>query len=252
MTLHEEQIRVQKAVSNSFAYMREDPWLTQRILANTEGEAPVTKSKKSLALVMCIVLILAVMGTAVALFSPQVVEFFRNLYGDDTAEWLAGSKIAKVGETITVDGVDFTLDEVAYRDLEMYAVGTAKVSDPKDVLLPMDWAETWPRDEGLELLQKAQAAGGRLLSVNCRPHRIGVDEGSMMKASGVGLADELNEDGTITFSFQLGGYGLEEGTTYQLELAFFTEEWTEEGMLDREDADYKTMTVSFEPVLLKD
>ena len=75
MTLHEEQKRVQKAVGNSLAYVQEDPWLTQRVLANAKGEEPV-KKKVSLALVLCIVLALALMGTAYALFSSKVAEFF--------------------------------------------------------------------------------------------------------------------------------------------------------------------------------
>ena len=52
MTLHEEQERVQKAVSNSLAHVQEDPWLSQRVLANAKGEEPV-KRKVSLALVLC-------------------------------------------------------------------------------------------------------------------------------------------------------------------------------------------------------
>ena len=43
MTLHEEQERVQKAVGNSLSYVKEDPWLTQRVLANAKGEEPVVK-----------------------------------------------------------------------------------------------------------------------------------------------------------------------------------------------------------------
>ena len=43
MTLHEEQERVQKAVSHSLAYVQEDPWLAQRVLANAKGEEPVVK-----------------------------------------------------------------------------------------------------------------------------------------------------------------------------------------------------------------
>ncbi|HCI84352.1 MAG TPA: hypothetical protein DHV79_07175, partial [Lachnospiraceae bacterium] len=82
MNLHEEQERVQKAVSNSLSHVQEDPWLTQRVLANAKGEEPV-KRKISLALVMSIVGILAVMGTAYALFSSQVAEFFGQHWNRD-------------------------------------------------------------------------------------------------------------------------------------------------------------------------
>ena len=142
MTLHEEQKRVQKAVGNSLAYVQEDPWLTQRVLANAKGEEPV-KKKVSLALVLCIVLALALMGTAYALFSSKVAEFFGNYYGDDFGNWLAEGKVAGIGETVTLDGVDFTLDEVVYRNNGIYAVGTARVKDGKDVLIPPEMTVHW-------------------------------------------------------------------------------------------------------------
>ena len=51
MTLHEEQKKVQKAMESTLSGLQEDPWLTQRVLANAKGEEPV-KRKISLALVM--------------------------------------------------------------------------------------------------------------------------------------------------------------------------------------------------------
>ena len=68
MTLREEQERVQTAVRHSLSHLQEDPWLAQRVLANEKGEEPV-KRKISLALVLVIVLGIAMMGTAYALFS---------------------------------------------------------------------------------------------------------------------------------------------------------------------------------------
>ena len=56
MTLHEEQERVQKAVSNSLAHVQEDPWLAQRVLANAKGEEPVVKkisTSRSMARAAC-------------------------------------------------------------------------------------------------------------------------------------------------------------------------------------------------------
>ena len=75
MNLHEEQERVQKAVSNSLSHVQEDPWLTQRVLANAKGEKPM-KRKISLALVLGMTAILAVVGTAYALTSSLVADFF--------------------------------------------------------------------------------------------------------------------------------------------------------------------------------
>ena len=255
MNLHEEQERVQKAVSNSLSHVREDPWLTQRVLANAKGEEPV-KRKISLALVMSIVGILAVMGTAYALFSSQVAEFFGQHWNRDYGDWLQRGKIAQIGETVTLSGVDFTLDEVVYRDRGIYGVGTARVRNEKDVLLPMDLVDGWGMDEVMQgdaaqsLIRKAKETGGRMLSIDCSPQRIGVDNGSMVNAGDVGMYNLRNEDGSITFSFETGGYALEDGTTYQLELSIDVDEWTEDGMVNNDPVEPQTWTVSFQPVVM--
>ena len=255
VTLHEEQERVQKAVNNSLSHVQEDPWLTQRVLANAKGEKPV-KRKVSLALVLSIVLGLAVMGTAYALFSSQVAEFFGQHWGHDYGDWLQGGKIAQIGETVTLGGVDFTLDEVVYRDRGIYAVGTARVTNAKDVLVPMDVVDGWELeevmqgDEAQSLIRRAKETGGRMLSIDCAPERIGVDNGSMVNAGDVGIYNLRNEDGSITFSFEAGGYALEDGTTYQLEMYIDVDEWTETGRAEKDPVESQAWTVSFQPVIM--
>ena len=255
MNLREEQEKVQKAMNSVLSGLREDPWLTQRVLANAKGEEPV-KRKISLALVLSIAGILAVMGTAYALFSSQVAEFFGRHWGHDYGDWLQGGKIARIGETVTLGGVDFTLDEVVYRDRGIYAVGTARVTDDKDVLVPMDVADGWELeevmqgDEAQSLILRARETGGRMLSIDCYPQRIGVDNGSMVNPGDVGVYNLRNEDGSITFSFETGGYALEDGTTYQLEMSIDVDEWTEAGRVDNDPTEPQTWTVSFRPVVI--
>ncbi len=255
MNLHKEQERVQKAVSNSLSHVREDPWLTQRVLANAKGEKPV-KRKASLALVLSIVGILAVMGTAYALFSSQVAKFFDQHWGHDYGDWLQGGKIAQIGETVTLGGVEFTLDEVVYRDRGIYGVGTARVKDEKDVLIPMDLADGWEYeevsqgDEAQALVQQARSTGGRLLSIDCWPQKIGVDGGSMVNTGDAGVYNIRNEDGSVTFSFETSGYALENGTAYQLELSIDVDEWTEAGKVTVDEVKPQAWTVSFEPVIM--
>ena len=255
MNLHEEQERVQKAVSNSLSHVQEDPWLAQRVLANAKGEEPV-KRKISLALVLSIVGILAVMGTAYALFSSQVAEFFGQHWGHDYNDWLQGGKIAQIGETVTLGDVSFTLDEVVYRDRGIYAVGTARLTNDKDVLIPMDVADGWELeevmqgDEAQSLIQLAKKSGGRMLSIDCFPERIGVDNGSMVNTGDVGAYNLRNEDGSITFSFETGGYALEDGTTYQLEMSIDVDEWTEAGMVENDPIEPQTWTVNFQPIIM--
>jgi hypothetical protein len=74
MTLHEEQQKVQKAMESTLSGLQEDPWLTQRVLANAKGEEPV-KKKLSTALVLCIVLGLAIIGTAYAILSSSQIPY---------------------------------------------------------------------------------------------------------------------------------------------------------------------------------
>ena len=257
MNLHEEQKKVQKAMNAALSGLREDPWLTQRVLANAKGEKPV-KRKLSLTLALSVVIALAVLGTAYALSSSLVAEFFGQHWGHDYGEWLQGGKVAQIGETVALGGVEFTLDEVVYRDRGIYGVGTARVKDAKDVLLPMDLADGWEieevkqTEEAKALLKQAKSTGGRLLSIDCYPERIGVDDGSMVNAGDVGVYNLRNEDGSITFSFETSGYALEDGTTYQLALSIDVDEWTKDGMVKDDPVEPQTWTVSFEPVIVSE
>ena len=255
MTLHEEQKRVQKAVNSSLTHLREDPWLAQRVLANAKGEEPV-KRKISLALVLTVVLGIAAMGTAYALFSSQVAEFFGKHWNKELGNWLESGKVAQIGETVDLGGVAFTLDEVVYKDRGIYGVGTARAKDAKDVLLPMDLADGWeieeaePIEEALSLLRQADKAGGRLLTIDCWPEKIGVDGGSMVNTGDAGAYNVRNEDGSLTFSFETGGYALEDGTIYRLALSVDVDEWTAEGKVQDDPVKPQTWTVEFEPVVI--
>ena len=255
MNLHEEQEKVQKAMNSALSGLQEDPWLTQRVLANVKGEQPV-KRKISLALVLSIAAILAVAGTAYALFTSRAAEFFGQHWGHDYGDWLQGGKIAQIGETVTLGGVDFTLDEVVYRSRGIYAVGTARVKDEKDVLLPMDLVDGWDLDEVIQgkeaqsLIRQAREAGGRMLSIDCAPERIGVDNGSMVNVGDVGMYNLRNEDGSITFSFETGGYALEDGTAYQLQMSIDVDEWTETGRVEKDPTEPQTWMVNFRPVIV--
>ncbi len=255
MNLLEEQEKVQKAMNAALSGLREDPWLTQRVLANAKGEKPV-KRKLSLALILSVVLALAVLGTAYALTSSLVADFFRQHWNSDLGDWLEAGKIARIGESVTLGGVEFTLDEVVYRDRGIYGVGTARVKDAKDALLPMDLADGWELEEVHEtqeaqaLLKQVRSTGGRLLSIDCYPEKIGVDNGSMVYARDIGVYNLSNPDGSLTFSFETGGYALEDGTTYQLALSIDVDEWTEAGMVKDDPVEPQTWKVSFEPVIV--
>ena len=184
MTLHEEQKKVQKAMKSALSGLQENPWLTQRVLANAKGEEPV-KKKISTALVLFIVLGLAIIGTACAILSSsQVADFFSQHWNQELGTRLQEGKTAQIGESVTVGDVIITLDEIVYKDRGIYGVGTVRPVHEEDVLFPMDTAdllvmsheEEFHPDEdtsrpvikeyyaALSLIEKAKASGGKILT----------------------------------------------------------------------------------------
>ena len=249
MNLREEQEKVQKAMNSTLSGLQEDPWLTQRILANAKGEEPV-KRKISLALVLSIVGILAVMGTAYALFSSQVAEFFGQHWNQELGARLQEGKIAQIGESVTVGDAVITLDEIVYRDRGLYGIGTVRPVHEEDVMIPMDTADLimmantedlhleeedaapvrQAYDAAMSLIEKTRTAGGKTLTVTTMPQKIGVDEGTMLQPGVVGFYDIANEDGSLTYSFEASdGFVVNEGTTYQIMMVSVVEQIDEKG-----------------------
>ncbi len=65
MNLREEQEKVQRAMNTTLSGLQEDPWLTQRVLANTKGEEPM-KKKLSFSFVSVIAILLVLVAVAYA------------------------------------------------------------------------------------------------------------------------------------------------------------------------------------------
>ena len=250
MTLHEEQKKVQKAMESTLSGLQEDPWLTQRVLANTKGEEPV-KKKLSTALVLCIVLGLAIIGTAYAILSSsQVAEFFGQHWNQELGARLQDGKIAQIGESVTAGDVVITLDEIVYRDRGLYGVGTVRPVNEQDVLFPMDTAEMLYESQNedfhlddetpalkeynaaMALVTRAKSSGGKMLTVKSMPLKIGVDNGTMLMPGTIGYYDIANEDGSLTYSFEASdGFVVNEGTTYQIQMESVVEQIGENGLL---------------------
>ena len=261
MNLHEEQEKVQKAMNTTLSGLQEDPWLTQRVLANAKGEEPV-KRKISLALVLSIVGILAVMGTAYALFSSQVAEFFGQHWNQELGARLQEGKIAQIGESVTVGDVVISLDEIVYRDRGLYGVGTVRPVHEEDVLFPMEAAEAiamlqeedFTLDERTQaLIAKAKETGGRMLTAKSLPLKIGVDEGTMLMPGTMGFYDVANEDGSLTYSFEASdGFVVNEGTTYQIQMESVVEQIDENGIPINGTQQRHSWTISCTPVFMSD
>ena len=75
-----------------------------RTARSVKEEEPV-KKRISAALVLAIALGLAVIGTAYALFSSQVADFFGLHWNAELGERLQHGKIAQIGESVTVGDV---------------------------------------------------------------------------------------------------------------------------------------------------
>lgn len=236
--------------------LQEDPWLTQRILANTKGEEPV-KKKLSTALILCIVLGLAIVGTAYALFSSRVAEFFSQYWNKELGERLQEGKVAQIGESVTIGDVVFTLDEIVYRDRALYGVGTARPVKEGDIIVPFDLSgdpDCWiQNEEAQSLAAQAKASGGRMLATCSMPLKIGVDDGTMLMPGSVGTYDTPNGDGSVTYSFEASdGFAVSEGTSYQIQME--SSEWQilENGEIVKGTRQESTWTVSCVPVVMNE
>ncbi|MBR6030084.1 MAG: DUF4179 domain-containing protein [Clostridia bacterium] len=213
------------------------------------------KRKRSAALVLVIVLGLALMGTAYAVFSSQVAEFFSRHWNQELGESLQEGKIAQIGESVTIGDVVFTLDEIVYRDRALYGLGTARPLRDGDVIVPFDLGDDpecfQASDEAKALVEKAAISGGRLLVTYSMPRKIGVDDGTLLTPGCVGYYDIANGDGSVTFSFEASdGFAISEGTSYQIQMESCTEQIDPSGAIVEGSRLRADWTVSCMPVFM--
>ncbi|MGM9603305.1 MAG: hypothetical protein ACI3W5_17185 [Faecousia sp.] len=98
------------------------PASCSRVLMDTAGSLKEESEMKRgysprpttrLALVLALAII-CMMGVALAAFYPQITEAFGRHYGEDTQAWLEQGDIALPADSVQVEGVTFTLEEVAF------------------------------------------------------------------------------------------------------------------------------------------
>ena len=242
---------VQNALNRSLSGLQANPLLARRVLAEAKGELKM-KRHISKSLILVLVLSLALAGTAYAAITYAVPEFFSRYYGKAMGDWLRGGRAAQIGESVTAGGVVVTLDEVVYRDSGLYGVGTVRAADEKDILISLeavDNAEYAPAPVR-KLFQKAEEKGGRLLSAEAMPAAIGVDGGAMLTPGCIGYYDVLNEDGALTFSFEVEDrFSLEDGEQYALKMDIRVNEVDQNGVTHY--ADRTEWTVAFTPARME-
>ena len=255
--MSEQKKREQEALNRALSGLEGDPFLARRVIAQSKGETNVSINRKyTRGLILALILTLAMLGTAYAAFSSQVAEFFGLHWGNGYGEWLQNGKVAQVGESWSIGGVQLTLDEVVYKNKGIYAVGTAKAENSRDVLLPVDMADGLMAEpdfcaeqpETKEIFRLADSQGGSMLNLDVTLSRIGVDGGEMLTPGCSGYYNVRNDDGTLTFSFEAeDGFALEDGVRYVLEMKITVEEMDKEGKVNQDNIQRGVWTVACEP-----
>ena len=225
-----DQLNLRDAFGGMPAEMRDALMRTAR---SVKEEEPV-KKRISATFVLACALLLALIGTAYALFSSQVADFFAQHWNAELGERLRQGKLAQIGESVTVGDVAVTLDEVVYKDRALYGVGTVRPVREGDVLVPEEFAhdpEYFPMNEEAQAIAaEAKASGGRLLTTSSMPLKVGVDGGTLLTPGCIGYYDIRNADGSLTFSFEASdGFAVSEGTSYQIQMESWVEQMDAQG-----------------------
>ena len=114
MYLHKEQQKVQRAMNTTLSGLQEDPWLTQRVLANAKGEEPV-KKKLSVSAILVIALI-AVSITAALAVGLGLVSNIGQIYNlnDNSERQQLLKNIQQLNDNYEGNAVRFVLTEALY------------------------------------------------------------------------------------------------------------------------------------------
>ena len=113
MTLHEEQEKIQSAMKTTLSGLQEDPWLTQRVLANAKGEEPVVK-RVSATVIIAIALLVVAVTSALAAALGLFDQLSHDPRGDSrlSAVDQFAEPIGK--EWTTEDGITVRIEQAYY------------------------------------------------------------------------------------------------------------------------------------------
>ncbi len=205
----------------------------------SEKEEKTVKRKLGMApvLALVIVMVLAVVAVAAALY-PQTVERFRENYGED---YLKGDETAQVNASCTLGDVVYTLTDVVWeRGVLFGTVVMAPREDANIVLIPEDYEvndaagyavhDKEEAPEGAPSYQElARERGARLVLAKCVPD--GYVVGGNVMSGDVGYFATPMHDGSIVTSFELYGWNgsIEHAESYVLQLNPHNWEVTPEG-----------------------
>ena len=189
--------------------------------------------KRTVLLVAMILLLLT--AAAYAAFYSQGIALFGKLQGAVMETWLRQGELDDTRQSKEMDGVQFTLDEVIYRNNGLFGVGTIRpAANANVVLLPVDHTPDEPYgydvygesgapemapDGTPTIADVAEEKGATLLVAHILPQEVGVDGGTMLGLPEVGYTMAPQRDGSIRYTFEMtDAYAVEEGQIYTLQL----------------------------------
>ena len=244
----------------------EIPASCSRVLMDTAGSLKEESEMKRgysprpttrLALVLALVII-CMMGVALAAFYPQITEAFGRHYGEDTQAWLEQGDIALPADSVQVEGVTYTLEEVAYRNHGLYGLVTITPGNGV-VLLSEDcnvgdaygyavhYGDKAP-DGTISIQEKAAQDGSVIKHVGFYLDKIGVNDGALLEPNGWGCGVYPQRDGSIQILFEVeDGIAISEGETYTIQMTAIVRNVSPEGVVDSANSVRQEWTVTIKP-----
>jgi len=244
----------------------EIPASCSRVLMDTAGSLKEESEMKRgysprpttrFALVLALVII-SMMGVALAAFYPQITGLFGLHYGKDTQAWLEQGDIALPADSVQVEGVTFTLEEVAYRNHGLYGLVTITPSDDV-VLLSEDsnvgdaygyavhYGDKAPEGT-ISIQEKAAQDGSVIKHVGFYLDKIGVNDGALLEPNGWGCGIYPQRDGSIQILFEVeDGIAITEGESYTIQMTAIVRNVSPEGVVDSANSVRQEWTVTIKP-----
>ena len=102
MNLREEQEKVQRSMNTTLSGLQEDPWLTQRVLADTKGEEPVVRKISASAIIVIALVIISITAALAA---------GLGLFGELAQDPRGDSRLSEVDKAADPLGLEWTTED---------------------------------------------------------------------------------------------------------------------------------------------
>jgi hypothetical protein len=119
MNLREEQEKVQRSMNTTLSGLQEDPWLTQRVLADTKGEEPVVRKISASAIIVIALVIISITAALAA---------GLGLFGELAQDPRGDSRLSEVDKAADPLGLEWTTEDgITVRIEQAYYEGNRSV-----------------------------------------------------------------------------------------------------------------------------